>query len=284
MITLHINKELNGADGKMTLSVNAYFKSGEFIALSGKSGSGKTTLLKILAGLEHSQSKIIVGDEIWQDEKTFLPPQKREVGFVFQDYALFENMNVEQNLLFVKKDVKLANYLLEATELAALRKRDVNTLSGGQKQRVSLCRALMSRPKILLMDEPLSALDQEIRVKLQDEILTLHKEFGTTTALVSHDPSEIYKLANRVMTLENGFVAKFDTPMETFLKTSGSQKFSFDAKILEIKKIDVIYVAVIAIGQQLAEIVIDENEAATFKVGQKVRVGTKAFSPNIAAI
>ena len=102
--------------------------------------------------------------------------------------------------------------------------------------------------------------------------------------LVSHDPSEIYKLANRVMTLEYGLVAKFDTPMETFLKTSGSQKFSFDAKILEIKKIDVIYVAVIAIGQQLAEIVIDENEAKAFKIWQKVRVGTKAFSPNIAAI
>ncbi|MDR3345938.1 MAG: ATP-binding cassette domain-containing protein [Campylobacteraceae bacterium] len=284
MISIDINKKLHGANGEMTLSIKLDLREKEFISLNGKSGSGKTTLLRILAGLESAQGKIVVDGEIWQDENLFLPPRKRRIGFVFQDYALFENMNVEQNLLFVNKDIKLANYLLGATELESLRKRGVGELSGGQKQRVSLCRALMNKPKILLMDEPLSALDHEIRAKLQNEILTLHKEFGTTTILVSHDPSEIYKLSQRVITLQNGQVARFATPTETLLKTSGSQKFSFDGELLEIKKIDVIYVAIIAIGQQLVEVVVDESEAKSFSVGQKVRVSTKAFSPNIAAI
>jgi molybdate transport system ATP-binding protein len=268
-------------DGLMDFSVDISFQSREFVALSGKSGSGKTTLLRILAGLEKSNGTIEVDGEIWQNDKIFLPPQKRKIGFVFQDYALFDNMNVEKNLLFVSKDAALAEHLLKITELEQFKKRDVATLSGGQKQRVSLCRALMNRPKILLMDEPLSALDAGIRVKLQDEILSLHKEFQTTTILVSHDPSEIYKLSSRVVILEKGRVVQDGAPTEVLLKSNGSQKFSFEGELLDIKKSDVIYIAIIAIGQQLVEIVIDEEEAKSFKKGQKVRVGTKAFSPDI---
>ncbi|GKT31793.1 molybdenum ABC transporter ATP-binding protein, partial [Aduncisulcus paluster] len=164
---------------------------GDFVALAGQSGSGKTTLLRILAGLEEAQGTIQVGDESWLDDTKSLPVQKRKIGFVFQDYALFPNMSVEENLLYVTKDKLLADKLLEMIELSELRDRFPNTLSGGQKQRVSLCRAMMNKPKLLLMDEPLSALDPNMRTKLQYEILTLHKEFGTTTIMVSHDPSEI---------------------------------------------------------------------------------------------
>ncbi|MDR1554729.1 MAG: ATP-binding cassette domain-containing protein [Campylobacteraceae bacterium] len=281
MISLHVSKKLHGIDGLMDFNVNTSFKSKEFIALLGKSGSGKTTFLRILAGLEKSNGTIEVDGEIWQNDKIFLSPQKRKIGFVFQDYALFNNMSVVKNLLFVNQDVALANHLLEITELERFKKRDVTTLSGGQKQRVSLCRALMNRPKILLMDEPLSALDPNIRVKLQDEILSLHKEFQTTTILVSHDPSEIYKLSSRVVVMDKGQVVQEGTPTDVLLKTNGSQKFSFDGELLDIKKSDVIYIAIIAIGQQLVEIVIDEEEAKSFKKGQRVRVGTKAFNPDI---
>ncbi|MDR3178375.1 MAG: ATP-binding cassette domain-containing protein [Campylobacteraceae bacterium] len=284
MITLHVNKKLHGAEGFMNLDVRVSFEEGEFIALSGKSGSGKTTLLRILAGLEKSNGTIAVDDEVWQNDKIFLPPQKRKIGFVFQDYALFDNMSVEKNLLFVNQDAALANHLLEITELEYFKKRDVTTLSGGQKQRVSLCRAMMNRPKILLMDEPLSALDPNIRVKLQDEILSLHKEFQTTTILVSHDPSEIYKLSSRVVVMEKGQIIKDGTPTDVLLKTNGSQKFSFEGELLDIKKSDVIYIAIVAIGQQLVEIVIDKEEAEGFQIGQKVRVGTKAFNPDIDAL
>ena len=266
----------------MQLAVKFNIKNGEFVALRGKSGSGKTTLLRIIAGLENTDGEIVVEDEIWLSKKRTLPAQKRPIGFVFQDYALFENMTIEQNLLFVQKDKTLATHLLKLTELTELKNRYPNALSGGQKQRVSIARALMRRPKILLLDEPLSALDPQMRNKLQNELLSLHKEFGTTTIMVSHDPSEIYKLASRVIEIENGKIVYDGTPKEVLLKTQGSQKFSFEGELLEIKKVDVIYVAIVAIGQQLVEVVISSHEAKMLKIGEIVQLSTKAFSPTIS--
>ncbi len=282
MIEIDIAKKLHGSNGEMNLKIDLQIKENDFIALVGQSGSGKTTLLRILAGLENAPGKIKIGDEIWLDNKKNLAPQKRGIGFVFQDYALFPNMSVYENLLFVKKDKELADHLLDITELSELKKRLPNTLSGGQKQRISLCRALMNRPKLLLMDEPLSALDPTMRTKLQNEILTLHKEFGTTTIMVSHDPSEIYRLASRVVMLEQGKITDDGTPKEILLKTKGSQKFSFEGELLEIIKVDVIYIAIISIGQQLVEVVVSSEEAKNLKIGDTVNIGTKAFTPNIS--
>lgn len=282
MITININKPLHGASGDMNLHVDLKIKEGEFVALSGKSGSGKTTLLRILAGLENAKGEVIVGGESWLRGDFSLPPQKRGIGFVFQDYALFENMSVEENLLFVSKDKALAKKLLEMTELSDLAKRAPNTLSGGQKQRVSLCRSLMKRPKLLLLDEPLSALDAMMRTKLQNEILSLHKEFGTTTVMVSHDTSEMYRLANRVVVLNLGKIINDGTPKDVLLRTNGSQKFSFEGELLDILKVDVIYVAIISIGQQLVEVVISELEAKNLQIGEVVNISTKAFAPNIS--
>jgi len=281
MIHIDINKQLHGSNGTMNLDVRVDIEQGEFVALSGQSGSGKTTLLRVLAGLEEAQGSIKVDGNVWLDKKESLAVQKREIGFVFQEYALFANMSVEENLLFVNKDKTLAKKLLEMTELDELKHRGIKSLSGGQKQRVSLCRAFMSRPKLLLMDEPLSALDPSMRSKLQDEILALHREFGTTTIMVSHDPSEMYKLSTRTIVLSQGKIIQDATPKEVLLKTSGSSKFSFDGELLEIVKIDVIYVAIISIGQQLVEVVVSEEEAKGLAVGAKVSVSTKAFSPNI---
>lgn len=282
MIHIDIQKTLHGSSGDMPLHVKLDIKQGDFIALAGKSGSGKTTLLRILAGLEVAKGEIKVGDELWLNDSTCKAVQKRGIGFVFQDYALFPNMSVIENLLYVNKDRDLAEHLLEVTELSELSKRLPTTLSGGQQQRVSLCRALMNRPKILMMDEPLSALDPIMRTKLQQEILALHKEFGTTTIMVSHDPSEMYRLANRVVMLENGKIIQDGSAKDVLLKTSGSQKFSFEGELLEIRKVDVIYIAIIAIGQQLVEVVVSSNEARNLKIGQVVRVGTKAFAPTIS--
>ena len=214
MIQIAISKKLNGADGDMMLALDTTIQRGDFIALNGKSGSGKTTLLRVLAGLEEAQGSIEVEGVTWLDKKINLPPQKRGIGFVFQDYALFDNMNVEQNLLYVNNDRALADKLLNLTDLGGLKDRSTQKLSGGQKQRVALCRAMMNSPKLLLMDEPLSALDPSMRARLQDEILLLHKEFGTTTIMVSHEPSEIYKLASKVIVLENGKLLKEGTPKD----------------------------------------------------------------------
>lgn len=284
MISLNIKKELHGSNGVMNLDINLSLQNGEFLALSGDSGSGKTTLLRVLAGLEEAFGEIIVDGEIWLNEKIKKPIQKRDIGFVFQDYALFPNLSVIDNLLYVKKDKDLAKQLLSLTDLYELKNRYPNSLSGGQKQRVSLCRALMKRPKILLMDEPLSALDSHMRLKLQDEILTLHKEFKTTTIMVSHDPSEMYKLASRVLVLKDGKIIDDGLPKDILIKTQGSQKFSFEGELLDIIKVDVINIAIVAIGQQIVEVVISNIEAQNLIIGEKVNVSTKAFSPTIKKI
>ena len=281
MIKIDISKKLHGANGEMDLNINLEIKEGEFLALTGFSGSGKTTLLRILAGLEEASGTINIDNNIWLNDKFSLAPKKREIGFVFQDYALFPNFSVIDNLLYVNKDKDLANYLLKMTELDELKNRFPQTLSGGQKQRISLCRALMNRPKILLMDEPLSALDSNMRTKLQDEILALHKEFKTTTIMVSHDSSEIYRLANRMVVLNYGQIISDGTPKEILLKTKGSQKFSFEGELLDIVKVDVIYVAIVSIGQQLVEVVVSKDEVINLEIGQRVTLSTKAFSPTI---
>ena len=282
MISLDISKTLFGGYGEMQLDIKLDIESGEFVALAGESGSGKTTLLRVLAGLEDADGKIEVDNQIWLDRKKVKPVQKRDVGFVFQDYALFDNMTIEENLLYAKKDKELANYLLNMTGLYELKERVPSTLSGGQKQRVALCRAFMRKPKLLLMDEPLSALDPAMRAKLQNEILQLHKEFKTTTIMVSHDPSEIYHLANRVVILDKAKIVSDGSPKEVLLKKSGSQKFSFEAEVLDIVKADLLFVAILSIGQQLVEVVIDEDDVKRLKIGQKVNIASKAFSPIIS--
>lgn len=284
MIHIEIKKELLGSLGPMTLDVELEIEKGSFTALYGESGSGKTTLLRIIAGLESAEGKVSAFSDIWQDEKSRLSIQKRNIGFVFQDYALFDNMSVYQNLLFVKKDRHLAEKLLGLTHLLELKDRFPQTLSGGQKQRVALCRAFMNEPKLLLMDEPLSALDPTMRTKLQEDILNLHKTFDVTTIMVSHDPSEIYRLADQVVVLNQGKISEKTTAKELFLKTKGSKKFTLMGEILELIQADVIYIAVVSIGQQIVEVVIDESEANSFDIGEKVEVSTKAFAPSLSKI
>ncbi len=275
MIKIDIKKELNGSNGNMNLEINLEIEEGEFIAISGKSGSGKTTFLRILAGLEESAGEIIIGNKIWLNHKKFLPPQKRKIGFVFQDYALFSNMNVEENLLFVNKDKNLANRLLDITELSNMKKRLPHSLSGGQKQRVSLCRALMNKPKLLLLDEPLSALDPVMRTKLQNDISLLHKEFNLTTMMISHDYSEIYKLSNRVIEIENGKIINNGNAKDILVE-SNKNKLSFEGEVVDIIEIDMVKTAIISIGQQLIELILEEK-SKDLKIGQRIRINTDIF-------
>ncbi|MBT8349267.1 MAG: ABC transporter ATP-binding protein [Sulfurovum sp.] len=220
MIQIEIYKRLHGSHGDMHLDVNLEIQKGEFVSLMGESGSGKTTLLRILAGLEKAAGNITVEEILWLGNQKMLPPQQREIGFIFQDYALFDNMSVEENLLYVNDDKILAERLLEMTELSRLSHRNVKGLSGGQKQRVSLCRAMMKKPKLLLMDEPLSALDPAMRSKLQDEIRKLHQTFGTTTIMVSHDADTAYHLSDRILVLDHGKITADGTPQEILVQTS----------------------------------------------------------------
>ncbi len=282
MIEIAVRKALIGSNGPMKLNVSLEIAEKSFVTLAGESGSGKTTLLRILAGLEKAEGTITVSGKKWLAGPRSLPTQKREIGFVFQDYALFDNMTILNNLLFVNKEKALADHLLDLTQLSEMKNRYPGTLSGGQKQRVALCRALMNRPKILLMDEPLSALDPAMRSKLQHDILKLHREFGTTTLMISHDPSEIYHLADRVILLDHGEIQNDGAPKEVLLHVKGSQKFSLTGELLEIIQADVIHIAIIAIGQQIVEVVLDEAESRLFKAGDTIEVSTKAFAPTIS--
>jgi molybdate transport system ATP-binding protein len=281
VIEIAVRKELKGSAGSMELAVDLRLDRGSFTAIQGPSGSGKTTLLRILAGLEEARGRIVVAGERWLEEERALPPQRRSIGFVFQEYALFTNMSVRENLLYAAADPALAERLLEMTGLEALADRHPGTLSGGQRQRVALARALMRRPKLLLLDEPLSALDPAMRRQLQEEILRLHREFGTTTLMVSHDPSEIYRLADRAVRLERGRVVEDVPPTESLLAAAGSQKFSFRGELLEVARRDAIFVAVVAVGQQIVEVVVGSREARRLRPGQSVVVSAKAFAPLI---
>jgi spermidine/putrescine ABC transporter, ATP-binding protein PotA len=282
MIELNCIKSLNGANGKFDLDVNLNVKKGEFVALYGKSGSGKTTLLRLIAGFETPDSGTIkAGGRTLFDGNNFTPPQSRNIGFLFQDYALFPNMNVMKNLLFANDDVNLARKLLGLVEMSSLENAAISQLSGGQKQRAALARALMRKPEILLLDEPLSALDNAMRKKLQDYLAKVHAEFDMTTILVSHDVAEIYKLASKVFVLEGGKIAQEGSSGEIFLRHNGSQKFSLPAKILEISKRDAIYVAVVSVGQQLCEVALSAAEAANLKAGDEAVINAKAFGLNL---
>jgi molybdate transport system ATP-binding protein len=268
MILIDVKKELLGACGEMLLDISLEIEDGEFLVIRGDSGGGKSTFLRILAGLESASGNIRVDGDIWLSNNRFLPPQKREIGFVFQDYALFPNMSVEQNLLFVTKDKELAKYLLEITELLTLKDRYPDSLSGGQQQRVAICRALMRRPKLLLMDEPLSALDPNMRLKLQEQILTLHKEFKTTTVMVSHDLAEIYRLADRVVVMGSGKILDITTPNSIL-----SNRLEFRGKVLSL---DDKRGAVISIGKNLVNVFLRDN--LNISTGDEVMISVDSLS------
>lgn len=221
-ITLCLEKSLQGAQGNFRLQIDTHIESGALIALFGKSGVGKTSILRLLSGLDSVENGYIrVDDEIWLDtkHKISLATQKRNVGFVFQHYALFPHLNVFDNICFGlrnKNDKSFAFELLERMNLVALAKARIWNLSGGQQQRVALARALVRRPKILLLDEPFSALDNAMRITLQNELHEIHKNFALTTLLVSHNISEIFALASHVFHIEDGHIISQGTPMQVF--------------------------------------------------------------------
>lgn len=290
MVEINIKKTLNTADGKIELHVNKQIKDGDFLTLFGKSGSGKTTLLRIIAGLETPDSgTIIVDDVVWFDseKKINLPPQKRNVGFVFQDYALFPNMSVRQNLEYAlvdKKKAQKVDAILELMEIENLSSMKPEHLSGGQKQRVAVARTLMTNPKILLLDEPLSALDGAMRLKLQDELSMIHKKFGITSILVSHDISEVFRLCNRVLKIALGQITDDGSPSEVFAHKKLSGKFKIVGEVLSIKKNDILYIVEALSQNEIVKVTAVECDIQNLAVGDKILLSSKAFNPILTKI
>jgi len=196
-------------------------EKGEFVSFLGPSGCGKTTILRMIAGFETASagSIALAGEEV-----THLPPAKRDVGMVFQSYALFPNMTVGQNIAFGLKIAKKnpaeirerVAEMLAIIKLPQLEHRYPWQLSGGQQQRVALARALAVRPQVLLLDEPLSALDAKIRVSLREEIRSLQRELGITTIFVTHDQEEALSMSDRIVVMNEGRAAQIGTPFEVY--------------------------------------------------------------------
>jgi putative spermidine/putrescine transport system ATP-binding protein len=196
-------------------------RSGEFLTLLGPSGSGKTTLLMVLAGFTRPDSgSLKFGDS----EVIRLAPHKREVGMVFQNYALFPHMNVAANIAFplrlrrvAKEDVaRRVDQALDMVQLAGYGARRIEQLSGGQRQRVALARAIVFEPRILLMDEPLSALDKQLREHMQIELRRLHDKLRMTTVYVTHDQREALTMSDRVAVIDHGRIMQLDAPRRLY--------------------------------------------------------------------
>lgn len=285
MIVLDIEKQLRSAEGKMDLSLHTTIEKGKLITLYGESGAGKTSTLRMLSGLMRPDSgSIVVDGNIWFDaeKRINLSPQKRKIGYVFQDYGLFPNMTVRQNLEFAlpkRESDKRITELIEIIELGGLQDRKPETLSGGQQQRVALARALVQQPKILLLDEPLAALDNKIRLKLQDHILNVHREFNLTTLLISHDIGEIIKLSSKLYILERGKIVQEGHPEEVFMNKRISGKFKFTGEVLKIEQEEVVYIVTVLVHSDVVKVIVLEPEIRDLNVGDKVVVASKAFNP-----
>ena len=197
--------------------VDLDIRSGEFLTLLGPSGSGKTTLLMVLAGFERPDRGSL---RFGEDEVIRLAPHRRNVGMVFQNYALFPHMSVAGNVGYPLKLRNVAKAemaerverALETVQLGGYGGRGIDQLSGGQKQRVALARAIVFEPRILLMDEPLSALDKKLRDRMQIELRHLHEKLGMTTVYVTHDQREALTMSDRIAVIDHGRLMQLDTP------------------------------------------------------------------------
>lgn len=197
--------------GPVGVTADLDLAAGEILALTGPSGAGKTTLLRIIAGLVRpSEARILCGGEVWQDAAVFLPPHRRRTGLVFQSYALLPHMTAARNVMMSLGDLSAqarrpdALERLAALDLSGLEDRKPAQLSGGQQQRVALARALARRPSILLLDEPLSAVDRRTRRRIRDQLLSLRRAKGPPIILVTHDLEEAATLADRLAVMDGG--------------------------------------------------------------------------------
>ncbi len=226
-------------------NVSLEVPAGEFLSILGPSGSGKTTFLGLLGGfVQPTSGSIFIGDR----DVTWMPPHKRDIGIVFQNYALFPHMSVAENVTFslrarqVPKSewAEKLKSALAMVELTGYGERRIHELSGGQRQRVALARAMIFEPRLILMDEPLSALDKQLRETMQIELKHLHRKLGATIIYVTHDQREALTMSDRVAIMRNGRLVQVDTPERLHDAPADSFVAGFigEAALLPVERID----------------------------------------------
>ncbi len=228
----NVSKDYNG--NKILKDISFKINDGEFVSFLGPSGCGKTTSLRMVAGLEkNSGGEIFIGNELISspEKNIFMPTRDRKLGMVFQSYAIWPHMNIFENVAFPLRMTKTTESeikskveeVLGLVELGGLSERMPNTLSGGQQQRVALARGLVARPRVLLLDEPLSNLDAKLREKMRRDIRQIQQHFKITCIYVTHDQVEAFSMSDRIMIMEKGNILQFDTP--TAIRSNPANEF-----------------------------------------------------------
>lgn len=280
----HFTCQIKKTWNKFTLDVSFQIPQGKIIALFGPSGAGKSSTLRIISGLEKAdEGTISHREDMWFDkaQRIHLPPQQRSIGFVFQDFALFPHLTVEKNVAYgikEKKRLKEIKDFIALVGLSGYERHYPHQLSGGQKQRVALIRALARRPELLLLDEPLSALDWETRRQLQDDLKRIIREFYATTIFVAHDITEVYKLADYVIVLDLGRVVKQGTPEEIFLGKKLSTRIQIVGKVVHIETDSIMASVTVMHEDQYFKTLIDNEDVCqmNLKIGDDVVIGAKS--------
>jgi spermidine/putrescine transport system ATP-binding protein len=273
-----LRKSFDTQDALNGLDLDVY--KGEFLTLLGPSGCGKTTTLRIIAGLEKpTEGKVYLENM----DLTGVPPEKREVNTVFQNYALFPHMNVEKNIGYGlkmrgvdKKTIKAkVKDMLKLVQLEGYEKRMPSQLSGGQKQRVAIARSAVLEPKLLLLDEPLGALDLQLRRQMQNELKRMQKQLGITFIYITHDQEEALNMSDRIALMNKGLFVQIDTPYDLYEhpKTAFAASFIGETNIIDctVKELSG-REAVLDIGAQQVR----ANSADWLAVGQKVCLCVRA--------
>ena len=269
------NLKVNLQKEEILHGIHLKIEDGSFVSLLGASGCGKTTLLKSIAGLLETAS----GDILMNGESIVkLPPERRGTIIVFQDLRLFPHMTVEENICFPmelqkvpkEKQKETVAKLLESVRLAGYEKRKIRRLSGGQRQRVALARALAANPKVLLLDEPFSGLDEQLRLEMGELVKRLHKEWKITTVLVTHDKKEALQLSDKIALMSGGNVLQFDIPEKIVAYPASKEVEEYFGKAGFIKRTKENQKEILAIlenaleNDEETEIIMNENSVITF--------------------
>ena len=219
-------------------------EKGQLISFVGESGSGKSTFLKCLSGLENINSgKVILNNKIINDKNLFVKPQRRKIGYVFQDYPLFPHLNIKENICFnlEKKYFKNFEDIVKLTNLKQLLERYPHEISGGEQQRVSIARSIIREPDLLLLDEPFSNLDTNIKYSIRDEICKIIKKTNTTTILVTHDINDALNISDKILIFKAGIVQQYSDPEKMYCEPANCYCAEVLGEINKFPKDDKIY-------------------------------------------
>lgn len=274
MISIVLQKELDGAGGTIYLDVDIQVQSGSIVALMGPSGAGKTSILRMLSGIQTPDAgKIEVDGAVWYDRgrSIFMRPQERNVGLVFQDLALFPHMSVIDQIRYAASNDQehKVDELLSMMDLTKLRSKKPGQLSGGQQQRVALARSIIQSPKLLLLDEPLSALDYDMKVLMRDYIKKVHERYGMTIILVSHDRQDVLDLCDQAYYLVEGKITRQGKPG----KLSMINRLSVLGEVVDKRKQDDAWL--VTIEQDGHQSIIRIADASDISVGDQIKFTTR---------